>query len=109
MRRLLNSLLPLALGLAARAAVLALWPGLSAADDEAPQTLRHAVNGRFLIGTAVMSRQLDNSAMAELVARQFNSVTSENEFKPQSLQPQAGKFRFDAADKIVDFAQHHDM
>ena len=104
MRRLLISLL-----LLASAAVLALRPGLSAADDEAPSTLRHAVNGRFLIGTAVMSRQLDNSAMADLIAQQFDCVTGENEFKPQSLQPQPGKFRFDAADKIVDFAQRHDM
>jgi endo-1,4-beta-xylanase len=109
MRRLLISPLLASLALPGLAVLLALCPSLSAADGEAPQTLRRAVNGRFLIGTAVMSRQLDNSATAELVARQFNCVTAENEFKPQSLQPQPGKFRFDAADKIVDFAQRHDM
>jgi endo-1,4-beta-xylanase len=103
MHRPLTALLLSALTLPALAA------DRQTAADEPAQTLRHAVNGRFLIGTAVMSRQLDNSAMAELVARQFNCVTAENEFKPQSLQPQPGKFRFDAADKIVDFAQRHDM
>src|SRR5262249_13462014 len=40
-------------------------------DDKPAETLRHAVNGRFLIGTAVMSRQLDNAALADLIARQF--------------------------------------
>ncbi len=104
MRRLLISLL-----LSASATVLALRPGLSAADDEAPSTLRHAVNGRFLIGTAVMTRQLDNPRLADLIAQQFSCLTGENEFKPQSLQPRPGQFNFAAADKIVDFAQHYDM
>ena len=44
-----------------------------------------AANGRqwaFLIGAAVMSRQLDNPRLAALVARQFDCLTGENEFKP---------------------------
>ncbi len=98
MHRLLISPLLSALALPARAA-----------DDGPAVTLRRAVNGRFLIGTAVMSRQLDNAGLADLVAKQFDCLTGENEFKPQSLQPQPGKFNFVAADKIVDFAQRHDM
>jgi endo-1,4-beta-xylanase len=81
----------------------------TADDDKPAETLRHAVNGRFLIGTAVMSRQLDNSAMADLIAKQFDCLTGENEFKPQSLQPRPGQFNFAGADKIIDFAQRHDM
>ena len=77
--------------------------------DAAVRTLRHAVNGRFLIGTAVMSRRLDDPKLAALVARQFDCLTAENEFKPRSLQPQPGKFKFAAADKIVEFAQRHGM
>ena len=115
MRRPLTALLLSALALPTLAAVPALRPGLSAADrrgaadDEAAETLRHAVNGRFLIGTAVLSRQLDNSGLADLIARQFDCLTAENEFKPQSLQPRPGKFNFGAADKIVDFTRRHDM
>ena len=73
------------------------------------ETLRNAVKGRFLIGTAVMSRQLDDPKLAALVAQQFDCLTGENEFKPGSIQPQPGKFRFAAADKIVEFAQSHGM
>ena len=102
-RRLLTALLLSTLVLPALAA------DRQTAADGAAETLRHAVKGRFLIGTAVMSRQLDNSATAELVARQFDCLTAENEFKPQSLQPRPGKFKFAAADKIIDFAQRHDM
>jgi endo-1,4-beta-xylanase len=72
-------------------------------------TLRHAVNGRFLIGAAVMSRQLDNPGLAALVAEQFDCLTGENEFKPRSLHPQPDRFNFAAADKIVEFALRHRM
>ena len=56
-----------------------------------------------------MSRHLDNPALAALVAEQFNCLTAENEFKPMSLHPRPGEFRFTAADRIVDFAQRHRM
>ncbi|HEU5433657.1 MAG TPA: endo-1,4-beta-xylanase, partial [Thermomicrobiales bacterium] len=77
--------------------------------DKALTPLRRAVDGRFLIGTAVMSRQLDNPPLAALVAEQFDCLTAENEFKPASLHPRPGQFRFDAADRIVAFAQRHRM
>ncbi len=81
-------------------------PATTAAPGE---TLRHAVKGRFLIGAAVSPRRLDDPKLAALVAQQFDCLTAENEFKPRSLQPQPGQFRFAAADKIVDFAQSHGM
>jgi endo-1,4-beta-xylanase len=77
--------------------------------DAASVTLRHAVNGRFLIGATVMSRQLDSPGLAALVAEQFDCLTAENEFKPRSLHPQPGRFNFAAADKIVEFALRHRM
>ncbi|MDG3007920.1 endo-1,4-beta-xylanase [Paludisphaera mucosa] len=73
------------------------------------ETLRQAAKGRFLIGAAVSSRQLGDPKMADLIARQFDSLTADNEFKPISLQPRPGQFRFDAADRIIEFAQAHGM
>jgi GH35 family endo-1,4-beta-xylanase len=84
--------------------------GPDAAAAVAPgTTLGQAVRGRFLIGTAVMSRQLDDPKVAALVVEQFDCLTAENEFKPENLQPQPGKFDFAAADRIVAFAQRHGM
>ncbi len=83
--------------------------GNTAKADSSGSTLRHAVKGRFLIGTAVMSRRLDDPRLAALVAQQFDCLTAENEFKPRILQPQPGKFNFAAAGKIVAFAQSHRM
>lgn len=76
-------------------------------DPAASKPLRQAANGRFLVGTAISSRQLDNAKLAALVAEQFDCLTAENEFKPVSLHPRAGEFRFTGADKIVDFAREH--
>jgi len=83
--------------------------GNPATPEASGETLRHAVSGRFLIGTAVSSRQLDDLRLAAFVAQQFDCLTAENEFKPRNLQPQPDTFNFAAADKIVDFAQGHGM
>jgi endo-1,4-beta-xylanase len=80
-----------------------------AGDPATPRPLREAARGQFLIGTAISSRQLNNPALAALVAEQFDCLTAENEFKPVSLHPRPGEFRFTAADKIVDFAREHRM
>ena len=80
------------------------------ADDPAASlTLKEAADGRFLIGTAVSSRQLRNMSLAEWITEQFDCLTAENEFKPASLHPRAGEFRFTSADQIVDFALQHQM
>lgn len=79
------------------------------ANSSAPKTLRQAADGRLLIGAALMSNQLDNPKLAELVANQFSCLTGENEFKVSSLQHDRGHFTFEAADKIIDFAQAHDI
>lgn len=79
------------------------------APGSAPGSQRHAVNGRFLIGTAVMSRQVDNRELAAMVAEQIDCLTGENEFKPRSVHPQPGRFNFVAADKLVEFARRHNM
>ncbi len=78
-------------------------------SDDSAVTLRQATKNRFLIGAAVMSRQLDNPKLAGLVAEQLDCLTAENEFKPRSLEPQQGKFNFAGADKIVEFARSHRM
>lgn len=71
--------------------------------------LREAAEGKFLIGAALMSRSRDDPALAELVAEHFNTLTSENELKPASVQPEKGRFDFTAGEKLAEFAETHDM
>ena len=72
-------------------------------------TLRQAGGDRLLIGAVVAPHQLDDPKLTQLLAAQFNCLTAENVMKPDALQRERGKFTFEQADKIVDFAQRHDM
>ena len=90
------------------AALIVASSTLALAREDA-KTLRAAAGDRLLIGAALMSRHLDDPRFASLVAEQFNCLTCENEMKPDFVQPRKGEFTFAAADKIVDFAQKHDM
>jgi endo-1,4-beta-xylanase len=56
------------------------------------------------IGTALMSHHLSNAQVRALVVREFDSLTPENEMKWGALEPQPGRFDFDAADRLVSFA-----
>lgn len=94
---------PLAIALGA--AVVA----TAAAPEPAATPLREATRGRFLVGAAVSPRQIDDSRVANLIAREFDCLTAENEFKPQSVQPRPGQFQFERADRLVAFAERHGM
>lgn len=74
-------------------------------------TLKDAFKDKFLIGTALNSRQImgsDEKGVA-LIREQFNAVVAENCMKSMYLQPEEGKFFFDEADKLADFAAQNGM
>jgi endo-1,4-beta-xylanase len=73
------------------------------ASDVRPLREAGAVANRRM-GTAIMSGALGNDKLKALIVREFDSVTPENEMKWASVEPQPGKFTFEAADRIVDFA-----
>jgi endo-1,4-beta-xylanase len=102
----MNHVTALALVLIPLLMLLTAAPAARAAE---PKPLRQAAGGKFLVGTAFMASALDDPATAKLIAEQFDSLTAENEFKPSSLQPEPGKFKFEQADRLVAFAQEHDM
>jgi endo-1,4-beta-xylanase len=74
-----------------------------------PTNLRGAADrtGR-VVGVALQARLL-NDASYTSVAREFSSVTAENEMKWQSLEPQPNQFNFNQADRIVAFAEQNEM
>lgn len=79
-------------------------------EDPSTCTLRSAGEvAEVLVGTAVSAELLDDTDYAALVAREFSSVTPENDMKWPLVQPEPGKCVFEPADRLVDFAEEHDI
>lgn len=62
----------------------------------------------FDIGAAVEPYQLQGN-QARVLKQHFTSLVAENAMKPISLQPSEGVFRFEEADRIVNFARENGM
>jgi endo-1,4-beta-xylanase len=92
------------------AGAAALLPCTVCAREPAP-TLRKAFQNDFLIGVALNTYEINgrNPKAEYLAARQFSSVTPENEMKWQAIHPQPEVYRFQFADAIAEYAAKHDM
>ena len=62
----------------------------------------------FPIGVAVTPRNL-SGAEAQLILKQFNSLTPENAMKMGPIHPRENEYYWKDADSIVNFAQHHGL
>lgn len=83
------------------AMALALCAGVQA------QGLKDAYKDYFSVGVAVNMRNLSNDKHVEIIKTNYNSITAENDFKPQSVQPQEGQWNFRNADAIADFCRQN--
>lgn len=74
-------------------------------------TLNKALNGKFLIGTALNMNQINGQRPDEIkvVKANFNSIVAENCMKSGSLVPTQGKYDFTDADKFVAFGEENKM
>jgi len=82
----------------------------AAARESAPiPALRDLAAGNPLIGTSVQTHfdTIYSPEEIQLLATQFDSVTPENIMKWQNLCPREGAYRFEPADRLVDFATRH--
>lgn len=71
------------------------------------QRLKDKYKDYFKIGAEVNSWTIKSHA--DLITTHFNSITCENEMKPISLAPEEGRFTFERADEIYDFAVKNDL
>ena len=73
--------------------------------------LRETVGKHFLIGTAMNTVQVrsNDPAIDEIVDKHFNAVVAENCMKAEELQPNEGLFDYRQADRLVEYAQKHNM
>ena len=84
--------------------------GPGTAGDPLP-SLKDAFRNDFLIGAALNMSQVEEKdpAVSELIARQFNTLTPENNMKAALIQPGWDRYNFEQADEIVRFAAKYNM
>jgi endo-1,4-beta-xylanase len=76
-------------------------------ETDEPATLKDKYADYFRIGgTADKESYVTHAALLET---HFNSITTENEMKWDTVENSEGRFTFDPADKIVEFAEQHDI
>jgi endo-1,4-beta-xylanase len=81
---------------------------LMAQKPLAGKGLKDYYNKYFYMGVAVAPRHL-NGSQAELILKQFNSLTPENAMKMGPIHPREDQYFWRDADSIVNFAQHHGL
>ena len=91
------------------AAVCALACALLVVAYESDTLRDAAIHRGIYLGSAVSFRHLDEDSYRTVLAREFNQVEAENEMKWGYLRPARETFRFDAGDRLVEFASAHVM
>ncbi|MGX8695595.1 MAG: endo-1,4-beta-xylanase [Prevotella sp.] len=71
------------------------------------QGLKDAYKDYFMIGVAVNQRNVTNADQQALIKREFNSITAENDMKPEPTEPREGQFNWEGADRIANFARQN--
>ena len=67
--------------------------------------LKDAYKDYFSIGVAVNMRNIANPEQIAIIKKDFNSITAENDMKPQPTEPAYGQFNWENADKIANFCR----
>ena len=71
------------------------------------QGLKDVYKDYFMIGVAVNQRNVTNPEQQALIKKEFNSMTAENDMKPEPTEPQEGQFNWENADRIANFARQN--
>ena len=69
------------------------------------QGLKDVYKDYFAIGVAVNQRNISNETQAALIKNEFNSITAENDMKPEPTEPREGQFNWQNADRIANFCR----
>ena len=75
--------------------------------DNGPASLKEAYKDYFYFGVAVNQRNISDQAQIDLIKKEFNSITAENDMKPGEIHPKEGEWNFERADKIADFCRQN--
>lgn len=80
----------------------------TASEADTLKGLKDYYKDYFPIGVAVSPASLEG-VQAEMIKKNFNSLTAENVMKPALIHPDENRYFWDDADKIVNFAQANGM
>lgn len=77
----------------------------------AQNTLKEAYKDAFKMGCAVNTQIVSgrDNRSAQIILKQFNAVSPENDLKPEVLHPQPDEWNFQAADRYVQFAKDNGL
>ncbi len=73
------------------------------------QGLKQYYQDYFPVGVSVAPQSVEPGPEAELIKKNFASLTAENVFKPQPIHPKEDEYNWAPADQIVNFAQANGM
>ena len=85
--------------------ILALSLLIAGSSNGWAQGLKDAYKDYFMIGVAVNQRNVTNAEQQALIKREFNSMTCENDMKPEPTEPNEGQFNWENADRIANFCR----
>lgn len=90
---------------------MTLTTGATVTIAQEKKTLKEAFKDKFLIGTAVNTRQASGADKegARLIQEQFNTVVAENCMKSQEMHPEENRYNFTQADEFVAFGEKNKM
>ncbi|MBQ8464077.1 MAG: endo-1,4-beta-xylanase [Prevotella sp.] len=71
--------------------------------------LKDAYKDYFMIGVAVNQRNVSNAEQMALINREFNSITAENDMKPEPTEPREGQYNWEGADRIANFCRQNNI
>jgi GH35 family endo-1,4-beta-xylanase len=74
-------------------------------------SLKETYKGDFLLGVALNPRQFSDTdpKTTAVITHEFNCATAENDMKWEALEPRPNSFRFEQADKFVEFCRKHSL
>lgn len=80
-------------------------------EEAAVGSLKQAVEGKFLMGVALNTRQVagQDACASEVVKHHFNSIVAENCMKCEVIHPEENRFDFTEADRLVRFGEENGM
>lgn len=93
----------------------ALAAGFFMSSCTAPQpkedTLKSALEGKFVIGAALNEAQINgqDTAGIRVLKQQFNSIVAENCMKSMHIHPEEGTYDFTLPDQFVEFGERNNM